>query len=650
MDEAKIVDTSGSAEGWSSEPLNKKSSFGAIVGIIAAAWGLVFGMGNSLVPIPGIERSALHEVGYFLPSAIFLGLIAFSLVLQIPGIRNLKTMLQTGIPNVIYGPIILGIISAGFLIYGGLTFTLPGQIGPWTVDLMTFGSIFTVLWQMVSFVYADALKTWHGLIAGMCNGLFIPLLAVGEVINPVLVYAAYAVLIVGQLFTFLFWKSPENHVRNFARSTDIAKFGFGIIGVLTFVIGSFAIFIGPLTLDSGVLVWNPWGIMISNSLFLTNPALVYAFCAMLVLWIFSIPRLGAKELKIAHVRNNIISSGTKYFLATFAALAVYIAGQAGSEVAAAALTFNLLISMVPCAVIILIGSMYISKSDILTGLPLLWVGVAMLIHPFTLAWMVIIPWIAVLITQVFILIESKIRGFLSFSQGVVVLVLMLITSAVFVLFLLGGFGNGPAALWPTNKWFNISLFAGVPIAVQASTVLALPTIFLVVRNMSIAGYAHLRGYSGGPIVGMSFIFAIMIPLIAGSDTVTHQANIGAAVLLALYTISFILVLSFNLNLAGDLEEAGHDFEGSFIRMTTIAGMIVGTLVMFVVLGTFAQFTTLPTDIATVITLLVTFVVGLEILLDIGWLFAAFRLGVFKQGFKFLKMEEAVASAPIISYD
>jgi hypothetical protein len=189
------------------------------------------------------------------------------------------------------------------------------------------------------------------------------------------------------------------------------------------------------------------------------------------------------------------------------------------------------------------------------------------------------------------------------------------------------------------------LFPGLPIAVQASTILVLPTIILLVRNMAIAGFAHLRGDSGGLILGMSFIFAIMIPLIAGSDVVTHQANIGAAVLLALYTISFVLVLSFNLNLAGDLEEIGKAFEGTYIRVVTIAGMAIGAIVMVIVLGTFAQYSIEPADIANVITLLVTFVVGLEILLDIGWLIGGIRLGHFKEGFRLMSMEEAVASAP-----
>ncbi len=645
MDEATTVVPETSTDGWSTEPINTLASFGAILGMIAAAVGLVLGMGNSLVPIPGIDRAYLHEFAYFIPAAIFLGLIAVSLILQIPGIRKLRNMLASNLPTAIYGAIIFAIIGVVILIIGGLTFTLPGHIQPWTVDLMLYGSIFTVMWQILSFAYSDSLKTWQGFFAGLFNGLFIPLVAIGQVISPLLVFAGYGVLLVGQLFTFMLWRSPENQVRDFARTTDIGKFGYGMIGLATFLIGSFAFLWGPITVVQGVPMWNPWGTLASPTTYLTNPGLIYAFCAMLVLWIVSIPRLGAKEMKFDHVRNNIVSGAAKWFMIFFAAIGVYMAGQAGSEVAAVVDTYTLLLSMVTSAVLIMMGSLYVSKSDAITGLPLLWVGVAMLIHPFSLAVMVFIPWIMLLVTQALILLESKIRGFLSFSQGFLILITILVSSAIFILVLLGGFGSGPASLWPTNKWFNISLFGGIPIAVQAATILALPTLVLLIRNMSIAGFAHIQGYSGGMILGMSFIFALLVPLIAGSDTVTHQANIGAAVLLALYTISFVLVLSFNLNLAGDLELSGRDFEGAFIRMTTIAGMIIGAIVMMIVLGTFANFYTTPADIGTVITLLVTFVVSLEILLDIGWLLAGLRLGIFKEGFKFVSMEEALESAP-----
>ena len=83
MDEATTVVPEISSEGWSNEPINKLASFGAILGIVAAALGLVLGMGNSLVPIPGIDRAYLHEFAYFIPAAIFLGLMAVSLILQI---------------------------------------------------------------------------------------------------------------------------------------------------------------------------------------------------------------------------------------------------------------------------------------------------------------------------------------------------------------------------------------------------------------------------------------------------------------------------------------------------------------------------------------------------------------------------------------
>jgi hypothetical protein len=645
LEQVETEVTLESSEGWSTESLNKLASNGAIFGIIAAALGLILSGGNSLVPIPGTPRDVLHEIVYFVPAAAFLGLLAVSLIFQIRGIRKLKVMLASGIPNVIYGPIVMGIITAIYLVYGGFLYTVPGLIDIWTVNLMIFGALFTIFWQIMAFVYADALKSWQGYLTGLLNALFIPLVVIGQVFSPLIVYPAYGVLLVGQVLAFLFWRDPENQVREFTRSSDVAKIGYNFTGILTFIIGSFAVFVGPLSLIEGALVWSPWGILASQTMYQTNPAFIYAFCAMLLFWIFSYPRLGAKELKFEHVRKGVLSSGLKYFLAFLASFGIFIAGQAGSEIVGVVTTYNLLITMIPCSILVLIGSMYVSNADIITGLPLLFSGSVMLIFSHSIALLVVIPWIGILITQIFLLVESKVRAFLSFEQGFLVLISIFITSILFVLILLGGFGSGPASLWPTNKWFNIALFPGIPIAAQAATILVLPTIILLIRNMAIAGFAHLQGDSGGVIVGMSFIFAIMIPLIAGSDVVTHQANIGAAVLLALYTISFVLVLSFNLNLAGDLEEIGRAFEGAYIRTVTIAGMIFGAIVMVIVLGTFAQFSIEPVDIANVITLLVTFVVGLEVLLDVGWVLGGIRLGIFKKGFKFTKMEEAVATAP-----
>ncbi|MGY5876306.1 MAG: hypothetical protein RTU30_11220 [Candidatus Thorarchaeota archaeon] len=640
--------TQTTPEGERFEAINNMSSLGPIVGMLAAIVGIVMGGGNSLIPMPGIERALLHESSYITGAAIFLGLMAFSLILQIRGISKLRGKLASNYGMVVYGTIITAIFTVGVLISGAVNITLEGQIAPWTVDLMTFGGLFVIFWQLFTVVLADSLKTWVGLLAGILNAVFIPVMAIGQVfVGSGIVYVAYGILFLAQFFTVLFWWSPESDIREYTRTADIGKIGFGLTGILTFAIGSFAIFIGPFTTISNVAIWQPWGTMITDQYFVTNPGLIYAFMAMLVYWVAIFPRLGAKELRIAHVRDDVLKGGAKWFLVAIAALGVHSAGQAGSELAITAINFFFVLPVLPAIILILVGSLYVSNSDIITGLPLLLVGLVMIIHPFSMAFLMLIAWSSLLISQCILFLETIKRGFTSFSSGFLTLIAIGATSIFFIVILLGGLGSGPAALWPTNKWFNVGLFANVPMSLQAGTILALPVIVLLIRNMAIGGFAHLQGYSGRTLMGLSFLFAIMVPLIAGSDIVTHQANIGAAVFLALYTISFVLVLSFNLNLAGDLEENGNDFEGALIRMTTIIGMIVAAIVMMVVLGTFAGTAISTAVIGNVIALLITFIVGLEILLDIGWFVAGIRLGLFKHGFKFMSMEEAQATAPTV---
>ncbi len=646
FDVVRSAITQKTSEGQQFEPLNRPSSMGGILGAIAAVIGLIAGGGRLLIPTPSIGPDAIHDVSYYLPATLFLGLLTLSLIVQLRGIRKLRTKLASSFPLISYILVLVGITATAYMFYGGTVYQLEGRIRPWATEMVMLGSVLIVFYQMLAVLYLDSSKNWIGLLAGLCNALLVPVAMIGHALNPALVYVAYVVFLVGQVFTALFWLAPESDIREFERSSDIAKFAFGIIGVLTFVVGAVATFVGPIAVEEGVAVWMPWSTMVSPSEYLTNPALVCAFCAMLMVWTTAIPRMGAKELRIDHVRKDIIKGGTRWFMMLLAGLGVFVAGIAGSGNPDVAASASFWMSSLPGSVIILAGALYVSRSDVITGMPLLVAGVLLTVHPSVLPFLVICTWAALLVAQILLLIETKVRGFASFSQGFLTMILLFGSSALFLMFLLGGFGEGPAALWPTNKWFNIGMFPDIPVAAQIGTVLALPTLVLLLRNMAVAGLAHLRHHSSDALLGMSFIFAFFVPLIAGSDVVSHQANIAAAVLIALYTISFVLVLSINLNLAGDVEDQGYAFEGTFIRMTTIVGMISGMIVVFVVLTTFAAVGTTPTDIARVITLLVVFVVGLEIICDIGWFLASVRLGIFRQGFKFMTVAEAQASVPV----
>jgi hypothetical protein len=139
------------------------------------------------------------------------------------------------------------------------------------------------------------------------------------------------------------------------------------------------------------------------------------------------------------------------------------------------------------------------------------------------------------------------------------------------------------------------------------------------------------------LMGVSVLFALMIPIIAFNESITHVTSTAAAVLLALYAVSFVLVLSLNMDLAAEVEDRGHAFEGQFIRTSSVMRLLLGVGVGIIVLGTFSAFPS-ALEIAFVIRILVTLVVGLEILCIISWLVAGVRLGMMSEGFKFTRVE------------
>lgn len=616
--------------------VGRLAGFGSIFGIIAAALGLISGV--SLVPIPslGWEQTSVSPFEWFLGGSAqfpllmagFMGLMAVSLLLQIRGSKGLSGKLGSSLTNVAWIGFIFAVAIAIYVSTQFSSIVDDSQISGYLSIIYLMGAVFVLAWQVGAVIYTDSSKTWVGFLAGMFNAIFIPVLALGQALSPILIYAAYGILIVGQLMALLFWWSPFDTIREYARSPNKAKFAFGLTGVLTFVIGFAAVLFGPLSESQGVTIWSPWSAMVNLSTYQTNPVLVYALLAMMIYWIMLSPRLGARELRAAAIGEDIVKGGSKALMLFLAIIGLIAAGMSGTFIEGVG-SWGFFLVIAPAGVMFVMGGLYAAKTDIVTGIPLVVAAIFLMVHPYTISGLIIYPWLAIIITQFLLMFESWWRGFTGFSQPVLTVLVSLIGSVAIILFMLGGFGSGPLALWPTNRWFNITLIPGIPAAIQSPSIIVLPLFLLLVRNVSLAGYSYGRGYTtGGVLMGASALFAFMVPVIAGNQTVSHEANTGAALLLALYSISVILVMSLNLNLANDVEDQGHGFEGSLIKVSTLAGLVAAGVVVVLVLVVFAGIPT-PGQIAMMVSLMVTFVVSTELLSIIGWFVAGLRLGMLK---------------------
>ncbi|MHA1587402.1 MAG: hypothetical protein ACTSV9_01370 [Candidatus Thorarchaeota archaeon] len=652
-----IVSRTPPISAQSSGHISRVAGIGGFLGIAAAGLGII--SGTPLLPVPSIGALTLKDPIFYWASTAFVALLVISLLLQLIGSGSLRRRLESGYPAVLLLTFLVGIPLVILIPFGGMNWNLPGQVATYVTNLAILGSIFAILWQLWSIVYVDSSKTYAGLLAGILNAFWIPVLAIGmglhnySIANPGLApfavavtTAAYVMLLVGQLMVVKFWWSPITSVREFGRSSDTGKFGFGIAGLLTFIVGTAAIVFGPFTLVGTTIteVWRPWSTMADATTYITDPAFVYALCLSLLFWIMLAPRLGARELRATHIGADVIKGGTKWIMVFFAALGVFAAGQAGTMVLTVAPSYGIFLVVCPALVIFFMGSIYAGKTDVIVGLPLMFAAVSIMVLPYVLSGFIIISWIAILVTQGLLMIETKIRGFTSFSQGFLTVVVSIASSLLFALLIIGGTGAGPAALWPTGKWFNITLYPGIEPSVQAATILMFPMLLLLTRNIVIVGYAHGKKMGMVSILGgFSAIFSLTVPWSAFAVGVVHAANTAAAMVWAFYAITFMLVLSLVLSLAKEVEKSGHEMEGQLLRTIAIVGVLLGVITAIVVLGVFSVFPSIS-DIASVLTLLVALVVSLEVLLAITWFIAGLRLGMLKNGFKFVSREAAALEA------
>lgn len=632
MEKIKSIITQGSSEEESTEPISRIASIGGLLGVAAAALGLLLSGGTPLLPMPTMSAAILKDSSHYLLSTAFLAIIAVGLLIQFKGIEGLSKRLESGYYNVIRLTFLVSVAAAIVILWGGLYWNRSKEVVDYVVHTATMTTIFTISWQLLAVMYTDVSRSKLGLLTGIFNAMFIPILAIGQALGPIIVYLGYAILLIGQLLNTLFWRSPLTSIRQFARSTRNAKTGFGIMGVLSAVVGLTAVMNGPLKEILGIQVWYPWSTMISDIIFQTNPSLIFAFLAAALSWVMLAPRLGAKELEIAAIGKDLVQTGPKGFLTVLIAIGIFIAGQVGTRIPQVIGIFPQFLAIIPGAILILMGGLYIRHTDVVTGAPMALSGFFIMTHPYVLSWVVLVPWFFFIVTQVLITIESYVRGFTYFSQPVLNVILSVVASSAFILILLGMFGSGPPVMWPANRWFNIDLFAGVPSHIQIPTILVLPILTLVARNLLLGGYAHGRGYTGSQVlIGASFLFSLLIPIIAANFNVYHMVLTATAIMLFLYAISYAAVLSLNMNLANDIEAAGYEMQGTFIKVATIVGMAFGVVLIAAGMWVFSGF---PTNILVgqVITLLVTLIVGLELLCILSWLIAGFRLGMLTSGF------------------
>jgi hypothetical protein len=631
------------SESEANQPLDKLAGIGSFAGIAAALVGLISLAIAGIVPaglaleIPSFGLQLAQNPAGITVSGVFIILLAAGLLLQFRGARTIGFLIESnkGLITIMTGVVALAVAIAVFtglpLLSEGLATETATAIESYRGLLAISGSVFIIMWQFNSVMYIDSSKSYWGMAAGLLNGLFLPVLALNAAVG-------YALLFFGQMMTFRFWTYPRSQIREFARSTDTAKFGFGVTGFVTVLLGGIAAFGGALQSVGGIPVWLPWSaatVVGIHAVYATPPYLVGAILSSMLFWSLLGPRLGAKELRESQISEDIVKGAWKYMMIFMAIIGVIGAGQCSTGLAAVS-RGSIFLTLCPAAILFLMGLAYTRSTDVVTGLPLVLTSIYALVGPHVLSGVIIFTWALAIITQGILMLETWFRKFTHFSQKFLTVIVTIGSSVLFIIFMLGGFGSGPPALWPANRWFNVALIAGIPPEIQGATLMATVLGCLIVRNVALGGFAFGRGYSGtGVIGGMTLIFALMTITISGNPGVTHQALTTVALIFGLYTVSFVLVVTLNLNLGNEIMKAGYEIEGQFVRIAAAVGLAVGIVVAIFLFSVFSRFPS-ASEISVGITSLVMLIVSIEITSVITWVSAGIRLKMITQGLK-LKM-------------
>ena len=178
------------------------AGFGSILGIVAAAIGLLAGI--SLVPITSYSWELTSttpfvwvlegNTQYSTYAGIFMGLLAFGLLFQAIGSKDLRSKLGGMFGSVFYVGFLIAIVIALFATIGFASVSYITYIPEFLSLIYLMGVFFIIAWQMISVFYVDSSLTWVGFLAGILNGLFVPVLALGQALGPLLIYGAYGLL------------------------------------------------------------------------------------------------------------------------------------------------------------------------------------------------------------------------------------------------------------------------------------------------------------------------------------------------------------------------------------------------------------------------------------------------------------------------
>ena len=139
------------------------AGFGSIFGIIAAAIGLLAGI--SLIPITSFCWEVITDdpfvwiLGgspqYSMLSGLFLGLLAFGLLLQAWGSKDLRSRLGGMFGSVFYVGFLAAALVALYITFGFSSVGFESYIASYLSTLYLVVIMFVIAWQMISVFYVS---------------------------------------------------------------------------------------------------------------------------------------------------------------------------------------------------------------------------------------------------------------------------------------------------------------------------------------------------------------------------------------------------------------------------------------------------------------------------------------------------------------